>query len=141
MRGIYAVWGGPATWEELGRGHDARPLYVGKSKLLGYRLPCVHFCDIDAVEGTSERSPTGQSTLRRTLAAFLWKPLALCTVPRKLQAAGRPKRGIAVHRNGGPAHAVHMGIWSRGDDLLLTPRTESSSRALRWVVRAMGVWP
>ena len=68
--GLYACYGSAATWKQLGLGNppDARPLYVGKAEnTLASR-------DVEGHVGLRERgvqSPTGSSTLRRSLAALL----------------------------------------------------------------------
>src|SRR5436190_21707706 len=67
---LYACYCSVATWNQLGLGKppDTRPLYVGKAeKTLASRDVAGHF-------GLRERgvqSPTGSSTLRRSLAALL----------------------------------------------------------------------
>ena len=68
--GLYAIYASAATWKQLGLGMppDGRPLYVGKAEsTLASR-------DIEGHFGLRERgvqSPTGSSTLRRSLAALL----------------------------------------------------------------------
>jgi hypothetical protein len=67
--GLYAFYASVATWKALGLGvaPDDRPLYVGKAQnTLASR-------DIEGHFGLRERgvqSPTGSSTLRRSLAAL-----------------------------------------------------------------------
>lgn len=73
--GLYAVFGTPIAWKELGLGRppDARPLYVGKSEssLLAR--------DINTHFGNGR---TGQSTVRRSVAALLRGTLGLRGMPR-----------------------------------------------------------
>lgn len=97
--GLYAFHASPATWDELGLGvpPDARPLYVGKAEsTLASR-------DVEGHFGMRERgvqSPTGSSTLRRSLAALL--------------AAERGYRGIP--RNPAkPGHFSNFGLTEEHD--------------------------
>ncbi len=80
--GLYAVYGGPETWHDLGLGNppDGRPLYVGKSEssLLGRDIG-QHFGD----------GRTGSSTVRRSFAALLRGKLDLHAIPRN---PARPER-------------------------------------------------
>ena len=73
--GLYAIYGPPSTWDELGLGDpdDERPLYVGKSELnLADRDLRTHFGD----------GRTGSSTVRRSFAALLRESLGLHARPR-----------------------------------------------------------
>lgn len=68
--GLYAVFGSASTWNELRLGvpPDDRPLYVGKAEsTLAARDVQGHFGD----RPRGAQSPTGSSTLRRSLAALL----------------------------------------------------------------------
>jgi hypothetical protein len=59
--GLYAIYGGATTWNELGLGEppDGRPLYIGKAEdSLVTRDLKTHFGD----------GRTGQSTVRRSFA-------------------------------------------------------------------------
>ena len=79
--GLYAVYGEPDVWEELGLGAppDNRPLYVGKAeKSLRSRKFLTHFSGGDE----SRLSPTGSSTLRRSLAALLKERFGFNGLPR-----------------------------------------------------------
>lgn len=80
--GLYAVRGTATAWSDLGigAGHGSDiPLYVGKAqKSLASRDVRVHFGI-----GSSGGSTTGQSTLRRSLAALLVDQLQLRPVPRE----------------------------------------------------------
>lgn len=85
--GLYAFHASAATWRQLGLGSppDARPLYVGKAEnTLASRDIAGHF-------GFAERgvqSPTGSSTLRRSLAALLATEHGYRGVPRNLAKPG-----------------------------------------------------
>lgn len=73
--GLYAIYGPPSTWNQLGLGDptDGRPLYVGKSESdLRDRDVRTHFGD----------GRTGSSTVRRSFAALLREPLGLHAQPR-----------------------------------------------------------
>lgn len=79
--GIYAFFASAGTWRDLGLGAppDDRPLYVGKAEsTLAARDLRGHF-------GMGERgkqSPTGSSTVRRSLAALLATPDGYLGIPR-----------------------------------------------------------
>jgi hypothetical protein len=79
--GLYAFYASVATWKALGLGvaPDDRPLYVGKAQnTLASR-------DIEGHFGLRERgvqSPTGSSTLRRSLAALLAPERGYRGIPR-----------------------------------------------------------
>jgi hypothetical protein len=79
--GLYAFYASDETWLEMGLGPppDARPLYVGKAETtLASRDLRGHF-------GTGTRgkqSPTGGSTLRRSLAALLAPARGYRAMPR-----------------------------------------------------------
>lgn len=80
--GLYAIYGGPEEWADLGLGtaSDDRPLYVGKSESsLADRDIRTHFGN----------GRTGSSTVRRTFAALLHDELGLRGIPRNL---ARPER-------------------------------------------------
>jgi hypothetical protein len=107
--GLYAIHGVEA-WEHLGLGRppDARPLYVGKAEeSLAARDIRTHFMD----------GRTGQSTVRRSLAALLARRLDLHGVPRN------PAR---------PAHFSNYGL-SPGDDQKLTEWMKESLRLAVWL--------
>jgi hypothetical protein len=73
--GLYAIYGGPEEWADLGLGAppDDRPLYVGKSESsLADRDLRTHFGN----------GRTGSSTVRRTFAALLHDELGLRGIPR-----------------------------------------------------------
>jgi hypothetical protein len=73
--GLYAIYGPPSTWSQLGLGNpeNERPLYVGKSESnLRDRDLRTHFGD----------GRTGSSTVRRSFAALLRESLGLRAKPR-----------------------------------------------------------
>lgn len=79
--GVYAVYGSPAAWKELGLGRnpDGRPLYIGKKEDdVGTRLR-QHF----AIGWTNRNRPvTSVSSFRRSLAGLLREPWGIRGVPR-----------------------------------------------------------
>jgi hypothetical protein len=84
--GLYACYGSAATWKQLGlKPPDTRPLYVGKAEnTLASR-------DIEGHFGMRERgvqSPTGSSTLRRSLAALLADERGYRGMPRNPDKPG-----------------------------------------------------
>lgn len=98
--GLYAFYASVSTWNDLGLREppDDRPLYVGKAEnTLASR-------DVEGHFGMRERgvqSPTGNSTLRRSLAALL--------------ASRRGYRGIP--RNPvNPGHFSNFGLSVEHDD-------------------------
>jgi hypothetical protein len=79
--GLYAVFGSALTWKQLrlGAPPDDRPLYVGKAeKTLAARDVQDHF----GAGRRDAQSPTGSSTLRRSLAALLAAERGYRGVPR-----------------------------------------------------------
>ena len=73
--GLYAIYGSPDVWQQLGLGPppDDRPLYVGKAEESVIRRDVrQHF----------RTGKTGSSTVRRSLAAFLRRSLHLKAQPR-----------------------------------------------------------
>jgi hypothetical protein len=96
--GLYAVYGDPAVWSQLGLGAppDERPLYVGKAEdSLVTRDLDTHFTSGD----------TGRSSPRRSFAALLVDELALVAIPR------RPE-------NPEPKHWPNYALEADGDDRL-----------------------
>jgi hypothetical protein len=94
--GLYAVYGPPEVWVELGLGTppDERPLYVGKAEeSLVSRDVRQHF----------RTGSTGSSTLRRSLAALLQERLGTRAQPRN------PKK---------PDHFSNYSIDAASDQLL-----------------------
>ena len=79
--GLYAIYGEPHVWEELGLGRppDGRPLYVGKAEQsLAARDIRQHF----------EDGRTGSSTVRRSFAALFREALGLRGIPRNTLKPG-----------------------------------------------------
>lgn len=117
--GLYAFYASPETWEELGLGTppDARPLYVGKAeKTLASR-------DVEGHFGMRERgvqSPTGGSTLRRSLAALLAPERGYRGIPRNPGKPGRFSNfGLSE------AHDDDLSGWMKGRlTLALWPHDE-----------------
>jgi hypothetical protein len=80
--GLYAIYGGPEAWADLGLGNppDDRPLYVGKAEdSLASRDLKTHF-------GSGR---TGSSTVRRSFAALLHDSLSLEARPRNPERSER----------------------------------------------------
>lgn len=97
--GLYAIYGDPVAWTELGLGTptDDRPLYVGKAEdsLLGRDLGD-HFSS----------GKTGSSTLRRSIAALLHDSLGLRGRPRNTSKPDHFDRyGLS------PAHDAKLTAW------------------------------
>jgi hypothetical protein len=79
--GLYAVFGSASTWKQLrlGAPPDDRPLYVGKAEMtLAARDVQGHF----GAGRRGAQSPTGSSTLRRSLAALLAAERGYRGIPR-----------------------------------------------------------
>lgn len=83
--GLYAIHGSAEVWANLRLEHRMGvPLYVGKSESnLVTRELEQHFAINPAV-----KTQTGRSTVRRSFAALLRKPLQLRGVPRNKEAPG-----------------------------------------------------
>lgn len=99
--GLYAIYGGPEEWVELGLGEpsDHRPLYVGKSESsLADRDLRTHFGN----------GRTGSSTVRRTFAALLHDQLGLSGIPRN---PARPERFANYGLS--PEHDEVLTAWMR----------------------------
>lgn len=116
--GLYAVHGSAAAWSDLGvAGREPGiPLYVGKAqKSLASRDVRVHFGT-----GASGGSTTGQSTLRRSLAALLADQLQLRPVPREKA----------------PPHRFAMFALDEPSDARLTEWMHEHLRLATWVMPA-----
>jgi hypothetical protein len=114
--GLYAFFGGSATWARLGLGDppEDRPLYVGKAEdTLASRDLLGHF----GMRRRGKQSPTGSSTLRRSLAALLADERGYTGVPRNPE---------------NPSHFSNFGL-SISDD-------EDLSRWMRQHLR-LSLWP
>jgi hypothetical protein len=99
--GLYAIYGDPSTWAQLGLGEPpgARPLYIGKAEdSLVSRDLRTHFGD----------GRTGQSTVRRSLAALLRGSLGLRAIPRN-----PAKPGYFSSYGLSPAHDTDLTAWMR----------------------------
>jgi hypothetical protein len=102
--GLYALYASEHTWRELGLGRPAnrRPLYVGKAEnTLASRDLQGHF----GMRERGKQSPTGGSTVRRSLAALL--------------ANARGYRGMPRNPDS-PAHFSNYGLSVADDDDLST---------------------
>ncbi|ODT68174.1 hypothetical protein ABS71_09975 [bacterium SCN 62-11] len=94
--GLYAIYGSPEAWRQLGLGDpsDGRPLYVGKAeRSVVKRDVHQHF----------RTGKTGSSTVRRSVEAFLREALELRAQPRN------PKK---------PDHFSNYGLEKAGDERL-----------------------
>jgi hypothetical protein len=113
--GVYAFYASPATWRDLrlGTPQDSRPLYVGKAEnTFSSRDLAGHF----GMRARGAQSPTGSSTLRRSLAALL--------------AEARGYRGIP--RNPAkPGHFSNFGL-SEADDVDLSAWMRRRLRLTLW---------
>jgi hypothetical protein len=99
--GLYAIYGQTATWTQLGLGEppDDRPLYVGKAEAsLVSRDLRTHFGD----------GRTGQSTVRRSIAALLHDTLGLRGIPRN-----PTKPAYFANYGLSPAHDAALTSWMR----------------------------
>ena len=97
--GLYAVYASAATWRELGLGKppDGRPVYIGKAEgTLATRDAEGHF----GMRLRGKQSPTGSSTLRRSLAALL--------------APARGYRGTPRNPDN-PGHFANFGLSAKDD--------------------------
>lgn len=113
--GLYAIYGTHDGWDELGLGTapDGRPLYVGKSEsTLASRDIAVHF----GRREHGKQSPTGGSTLRRSLSALLAAEHGYKGIPRNLD---------------NPGHFANFGL-SRADDDKLTAWMNQNLRIAVW---------
>ncbi len=117
--GLYAVHGNSVAWKELGLGKppDDRPLYVGKSESsLLARDVGTHFGD----------GRTGQSTVRRSVAALLRERLQLHGQPRNPENPGHfsnyglSARNDAKLTNWMREH-LQLAVWAPEDPVQLRP--------------------
>jgi hypothetical protein len=114
--GLYAIHASATTWRDLGLGKppDSRPLYVGKAETsLGLRDLKGHF----GIAERKKQSPTGSSTVRRSLAALLAAADGY---------AGHPRNPD------NPSHFANYGL-SKADD----------ERLSAWMARRLTIsfWP
>ena len=111
--GLYAIFGSPEVWEELGLGvpPDGRPFYVGKAeKSLLLRDVRQHF-------GTGK---TGSSTVRRSVAALLKAKHGYVGVPRNPAKPGHFSNYALVLAHDEKLTKwmlanLRLGTWSPGD--------------------------
>jgi hypothetical protein len=103
--GLYAFHGDEECWKTLRlQGHDGRPLYVGKSEssLVSRDLEGHFFAQPGW--GGKATSPTGHSTLRRSLAALL-EFEGVPRNPAKPESRYAPMFGLS------PEDDVKLGTW------------------------------
>lgn len=113
--GLYAIYGARDIWVELDLGEptDDRPLYVGKAEAtLASRDIDVHF----GRRKDGAQSPTGSSTLRRSISALL--------------ADQHDYRGIPRNPDN-PGYFANFGL-SPGDDDQLSAWMEVNLRLAVW---------
>ena len=124
--GLYAIYGDPETWRELGIGDppDERPLYVGKAEdSLVTRDLSTHFGN----------GRTGSSTVRRSFAALLREPLRLAALPRNPK---RPERFANYGLSG--EHDQRLTAWMRTKlGLAVWPKPDDCEFALLQVEVAL----
>ena len=105
--GLYAFYGDEECWKALRlTGHDDRPLYVGKSEssLVSRDLQGHFFAEPEW--GGKATSPTGHSTLRRSIAALL-EFEAVPRNPAKPESRYAPMFGLS------PEDDVKLGVWMK----------------------------
>lgn len=126
--GLYAIHGGPGSWEALGLGEppDERPLYVGKAE------ESLLVRDIGTHFGNGR---TGQSTIRRSMAALLRGTLDLAGMPRNPQ-----KPGYFSNYGLSPKDDRRLTDWMR-ENLLLATWAPTNAVELRPVeVQVIQTW-
>lgn len=105
--GLYAFYASPSTWKHLGLGKptDDRPLYVGKAEnTLASRDVEGHF----GMRKRGAQSPTGSSTLRRSLAGLLAQEHGYRGMPRNPANPGHFSNfGLSVE------HDDDLSAWMR----------------------------
>ena len=115
--GLYALYGEPEVWNELGLGSppDGRPLYVGKAE------ESIISRDLRGHVGepSGNTSLTGRSTLRRSMVALLAK-------------AGGPDFKAVPRNSAKPERFANYGL-SRQDDILLTEWMRDALTLSIWV--------
>lgn len=115
--GLYAIYGPPETWRDLGLGAppDDRPLYVGKAEdSLVARDIATHFGN----------GRTGSSTVRRSFAALLRDTLDLHGMPRNPRKPDHfPNYGLSpaddTNLTAWMRARLEIAVWARHGDLLL----------------------
>lgn len=110
--GLYAFFGALPVWRELQLGEppDDRPLYVGKAErsLVSRDLDGHFFAD--PAWGGKDTSPTGHSTLRRSIAALLVRDLGLVPIHRNPR---KPEAKYAANYGLRPEDDEKLGAWMR----------------------------
>lgn len=121
--GLYALYGSRATWRELGLGlpPDARPLYVGKAEnTLASRDLQGHF----GMHDRGAQSPTGSSTVRRSVAALLAPARGYHGMPRNPAKPGHFSNfGLSIkddmELSSWMKRRLRLSLWPHGDSLAL----------------------
>lgn len=126
--GLYAIYGSPEVWDELGLGvpPDDRPLYVGKAEksLLGR--------DVKQHFGTGA---TGSSTVRRSLAALLKSKHGYTAVPRNLSNPGHYSNfGLRA------ADCSRLTVWMQRNLLLGTWVPDEATDLDSWETQVLRTW-
>jgi hypothetical protein len=124
--GLYAIYGSAEVWLALSLGEppDDRPLYVGKAEdsLFGRDLR-THFGD----------GRTGQSTVRRSVAALLHDTLQLQGLPRN---PARP--GYFSSYGPSPKHDAVLTAWMRERlEIAVWPKPDVCSFSLKTIETAL----
>lgn len=105
--GLYAFYASAATWRGLGLGAppDSRPLYVGKAEsTLASRDLNGHF----GMRPRGKQSPTGSSTVRRSVAALMAHADGYRGIPRN------PEKPSHFANYGlSPIHDEALSAWMR----------------------------
>lgn len=127
--GLYALYASGQTWRELGLGRppDGRPLYVGKAEnTLASRDLQGHF----GMRERGEQSPTGSSTVRRSLAALLANARGYRGIPRNPERPSHfNKYGLSVAHDDDLSawmqRRIRISLWSH-DDVAVLDATETA---------------
>lgn len=124
--GLYAMYGSEEVWLALGLAElpDDRPLYVGKAEdsLFGRNVR-THFGD----------GRTGQSTVRRSVAALLHDTLQFQGMPRN---PARP--GYFSNYGLSPEHDAVLTAWMRERlEIAVWPKPEDCSFSLKTIETAL----
>lgn len=117
--GLYALHAAASVWRELGLGSppDARPLYVGKAEnTMTSRDLEGHF----GMRARGIQSPTGSSTVRRSLAALLAPAHGYRGIPRNPDKPGHfANFGLSVHHDDRLSkwmrRELRLAVWAHSD--------------------------